>query len=70
MSQDKLSILKNYKTNLNEFKITTNLILAVQFCAICILFHSLPTDKSSIASVQHILLSQNWREVPQIYLQR
>lgn len=41
MLWDKLSILKDYKINLNKFKIITNLIyLLFVFCFI----HSLPTS--------------------------
>lgn len=48
MSQDKLSILRNYKINPNKFKITTNLIYLLLNSVLFVLFHSFPTDSGKM----------------------
>lgn len=62
MLWDKLSILKDYKINLNKFKIITNLIyLLFVFCFI----HSLPMSLLQYeCNTFFCCNSQNWREVP------
>lgn len=51
----KLYMLKDYKINPNEFKVTTNLIYLVLNLVLFALFHSLPAIKFSLVSMQHNL---------------
>lgn len=46
-------MLKDYKINPNEFRITTNLIYLVLNPVLFALFHSLPASKPSLVSMQY-----------------